>query len=139
MNVDSCVYSRSDKYARNPCFHNIIHVSHWVFLCLVLATRLVSIEQVQFYIVEVASRLPVTRVLSVSKGQIGKTLSSPQTRGESGLWKIMITSGHLVYMQRRDQGADSPLSTGPVSLEKTSVVELGTSHAEHDVLESMFL
>lgn len=42
-------------------------------------------------------------------------------------------------MQRRDQGADSPLSTGPVSLEKTSVVELGTSHAEHDVLESMFL
>ena len=29
--------------------------------------KLVSIEQVQFYIVEVASRLPVTRVLSVSK------------------------------------------------------------------------
>lgn len=85
------------------------------------------------------SRLWVTRVLSVSKRQIGKTLSSPQTRGESGLWKIMITSGHLVYVQRRDQGADSPLSTGPVSLEKTSVVELGTSHAEHDVLESMFL
>lgn len=85
------------------------------------------------------SRLWVTRVLSVSKGQIGKTLSSPQTRGESGLWKIMITSGHLVYMQRRDQGADSPLVTGPVSLERTSAVVLGTSHAEYNIFESMLL